>query len=364
MQWLVGDLAPSFKARTDLGPNYAFDTVAGRYVVLLFFGSAASGQVRAALRTVEENAGLFDDQSACFFGVSVDPDDEGQRRVVTRLPGRRVFYDFDRAVSLAYGACAPETPGYRQFWLVLDPQLRVMGRFPLPEADAVISYLRKLPIVDHHAGVALHAPVLVAPRVFDPEFCRRLIKLYEADGGKDSGFMRDVDGKTTLVLDYAHKRRSDFHVEDEKLQAEIRARMSRGLVPLIKQAFAFPLTRMERYVVACYEAEHGGHFRPHRDNTTLGTAHRRFACTINLNAEEYDGGDLRFPEFGSRIYRAPTGGAVVFSCALLHEATPVTRGRRFAFLPFFYDEAGAKVRAENNVHLGAGTTPYVLSSQA
>jgi predicted 2-oxoglutarate/Fe(II)-dependent dioxygenase YbiX len=34
---------------------------------------------------------------------------------------------------------------------------------------------------------------------------------------------------------------------------------------------------------------------------------------------------------------------VVFSCALLHEATPVTRGRRYAFLPFFYDEAGAEV---------------------
>ena len=49
--------------------------------------------------------------------------------------------------------------------------------------------------------------------------------------------------------------------------------------------------------------------------------------TINLNADDYEGGDLRFPEFGPRTYRAPTGGAVVFSCSLLHEATPVTRGR-------------------------------------
>jgi hypothetical protein len=49
--------------------------------------------------------------------------------------------------------------------------------------------------------------------------------------------------------------------------------------------------------------------------------------TINLNAEEYDGGDLRLPEFGRQAYRAPTGGAVVFSCSLLHEALPVTRAR-------------------------------------
>jgi predicted 2-oxoglutarate/Fe(II)-dependent dioxygenase YbiX len=104
---------------------------------------------------------------------------------------------------------------------------------------------------------------------------------------------------------------------------------------------------MERYIVCCYAAEDGGHFRAHRDNTTKGTAHRKFAVTINLNTEEYEGGALRFPEFGDRQYRPPTGGAVVFSCSLLHEALPVTAGERFAFLPFLYDEAGAKLRDEN-----------------
>jgi hypothetical protein len=33
----------------------------------------------------------------------------------------------------------------------------------------------------------------------------------------------------------------------------------------------------------------------------------------------------------------------VFSCSLLHEATRVTAGRRYAFLPFFYDQAGADI---------------------
>jgi predicted 2-oxoglutarate/Fe(II)-dependent dioxygenase YbiX len=60
--------------------------------------------------------------------------------------------------------------------------------------------------------------------------------------------------------------------------------------------------------------------------------------TINLN-NDYAGGDLRFPEFGPRRYRGPVGGAVVFSCALLHEVTPVTRGVRYAKLPFLYDSA-------------------------
>ena len=95
-------------------------------------------------------------------------------------------------------------------------------------------------------------------------------------------------------------------------------------------------------------------FRAHRDNTTAGSAHRRFACTINLNAEDYDGGELRFPEFGPQTYRAPTGGAVVFSCSLLHEATPVRRGNRYAFLPFFYNEPAAKIRQQNS-HALTGT---------
>jgi predicted 2-oxoglutarate/Fe(II)-dependent dioxygenase YbiX len=118
-------------------------------------------------------------------------------------------------------------------------------------------------------------------------------------------------------------------------------------VPAILKAFQFKATRIERYIVACYEATTGGFFRAHRDNATKGTAHRTFAVTLNLNAEDYEGGDLRFPEFGPRTYRAPTGGVVVFSCSLLHEALPVTNGKRYAFLPFLYGEEGAKIRAEN-----------------
>src|SRR5690606_16138476 len=97
----------------------------------------------------------------------------------------------------------------------------------------------------------------------------------------------------------------------------------------------------------------GGYFRPHRDNRSFGTAHRRFAVSINLNAGDFDGGDLRFPEFGGRTYRPPTGGAVVFCCSLLHEATPVTRGRRYAFLPFLYDEAAEAIRNLNRSKVSA-----------
>jgi predicted 2-oxoglutarate/Fe(II)-dependent dioxygenase YbiX len=159
--------------------------------------------------------------------------------------------------------------------------------------------------------------------------------------------MREIDGKTVGLIDHSHKRRQDCLIDDEALRSALRTRIQTRLVPAIEKAFQFRATHVERYIVACYDADSGGYFRPHRDNTTKGTAHRRFAVTINLNAEDYDGGDLRFPEFGPRLYRAPTGGAVVFSCSLLHEATPVARGTRYATLPFLYDEAGERVRQEN-----------------
>jgi predicted 2-oxoglutarate/Fe(II)-dependent dioxygenase YbiX len=153
------------------------------------------------------------------------------------------------------------------------------------------------------------------------------------------------------LVDYSHKRRMDCEIRDEALVKAAQQRLSRRVIPAIKQAFQFNATRIERHIVACYDAADGGHFRAHRDNTTLGTAHRRFAITMNLNAEEYEGGDLWFPEFGRRAYRASTGGAVVFSCSLLHEATPVTKGRRYAFLPFLYDDAAAQVRERNRQYL-------------
>jgi len=181
--------------------------------------------------------------------------------------------------------------------------------------------------------------------VLEPAFCRELIGAYEADGGAPSGVMHTIEGKFVGVFDRQKKRR-DAEIPDGPLREGLRQRLALRLVPEIRRAFAFEVTRIERYIVACYDAEEGGFFKPHIDNGAPQTAHRRFAVTINLN-DDFEGGDLRFPEFGRRTYRAPAGGAVVFSCSLLHEATPVIAGRRYATLPFLYDEAAHRLREAN-----------------
>ena len=44
----------------------------------------------------------------------------------------------------------------------------------------------------------------------------------------------------------------------------------------------------------------------------------------------------------------------MFPCALLHAVSMVTSGRRYAFLPFLYDDAAARIREENNKFLEGG----------
>jgi predicted 2-oxoglutarate/Fe(II)-dependent dioxygenase YbiX/peroxiredoxin len=341
--------------------------VAGRYVVLCFFGSSTSAGGRAALEAVVSNRQYFDDSRACFFGVSLDPDDERENRVRNSPPGLRFFWDFDGTVSRLYGAVPRDAQAgergvaEQQFWIVLDPTLRVLANIPFApdgsDAAAVFALLHSLPEPARFTGFELQAPVLFLPNVFEPEFCRSLIDLYEQHGGEESGFMREVSGQTVAMHDHTHKRRKDFVIKDEALRKQTQARVQRRIVPEILKVHQFKVTRMERYIISCYAAEDSAHFRAHRDNTTKGTAHRRFAVSINLN-DDFDGGEVTFPEYGPRSFKPAPGGAVVFSCSLLHAISTVRRGRRFAFLPFLYDDAAAKLREANNEFLGRGINEY------
>lgn len=363
----VGDPAPWFHQNSTSNPNYAFQTAAGRYVVLCFFATTGDEVGRATLAAVEAHRDLFDDDSRCFFGVSMDPGDAATGRVREMMPGIRHFWDFDGAVGRLYGALpANAVPGsaqvaVRRFWMVLDPALRVRAVFPFKpdgsDRDEVFAYLRGLPPLDRYAGLEIPAPVLIIPNVFEPEFCRHLIACYEEHGGEESGFMREVSGRTVGINDHSFKRRKDYTITDDALIKQAQQRVARRIIPEIEKVHCFKATRMERYIVSCYAAEDGAHFRAHRDNTTKGTAHRRYAVSINLNAD-FEGGEVSFPEYGPRRYKAPPGGAVVFSCSLLHAVSKVTAGRRYAFLPFLYDDAAARIREANNAFLGENMEAY------
>ncbi|KAA0968925.1 redoxin domain-containing protein [Aureimonas fodinaquatilis] len=352
---LPGDPAPLFKQNSSLMDGFNFDKAAGRYIVMCFYGTSEQAESAAALDFIDRNRALLDSGDICLFAVSIDPEDK-QRSVFARRDIRQ-FWDFDRRVSGLYGVVPLEGElSLRPHWFVLDPTLRIMKVLPFQpdgsEREELARFVRNLPPSTHFAGIEVPVPVLVIPNVFEAEFCRHLISLYDNNGGEESGVMRDIEGRTVPVMDFNYKRRSDYNLENEDDVKMAKARIARRVVPEIQKVHQFNVTRMERYLVGCYDSVTGGHFTPHRDNTTKGTAHRRFAISINLNAD-FEGGEVSFPEYGPRGFKAPPGTAVVFSCSLLHAVSKVTSGRRYAFLPFVYDEAAAKIRDANRSFLAS-----------
>ncbi|HEV2531368.1 2OG-Fe(II) oxygenase [Phenylobacterium sp.] len=330
-----GTPAPQFRAPSPVNPAFEFASLGGRLILLVFLPEP-SPERAACLDRIAARRELFRDDNAVVFGV--DPDPVSYAAATDTPNGLRWFSDASGEVRRLYHVEAPR-------WFLIDPSLRVIDHGPLDQVDAALEAIARIGDADRHAGVPVTAPVLLVPRVLEPAFCRELIEAYDADGGAPSGVMHTVEGKFVGLFDRQKKRR-DAQIPEGPLREGLRARLGRRLVPEIKRAFQFEVSRIERYIVACYDAEEGGFFKPHIDNGAPQTAHRKFAVTINLNGD-FEGGDLRFPEFGRRTYRAPAGGAVVFSCSLLHEATPVTAGRRYATLPFLYDEAGQRLREDN-----------------
>jgi len=213
--------------------------------------------------------------------------------------------------------------------------------------DIIESIAKAIPPMEPHEVVG-HPPVLIIPDVFEPAFCKRLIDLWKSGGNAQSGFMRKIGDEGVEMFDDTIKMRRDHHIQDAEILREIDARFARRVVPEISKCFNFNITNLEGIKIGCYEAEKLGHFSAHRDNTTPITANRRFAVTLNLNTDEYDGGHLWFPEYGPYLYRPSVGGAVIFSCSLLHEAKPTTKGRRFVFVTFMYGEEDMR---KHRVHL-------------
>lgn len=350
-----GERVADFVLPTPNNPHFHLNAAAGRNLVLAFLGSPPSSAAQALLAEARTLRAAFDDRLAGLFWVVSRPEHVEQLGIAQDTPGIRYFMDYEGAAARLYGL-APDggdTVIARTF--VVDRTLRLMQALEptpgQPHLAPIVAGLRRLDALQRGLDSLAHAPVLVVERVFEPELCRALIDYYNSRGGTESGFMRERDGKTVAVRDSGFKRRRDCVIDDPRLRKAAMIRIHDRLLPEIRRAFQFTATRIERHIVARYDAQEGGFFRPHRDNTTKGTAHRRFAVTVNLNADDYQGGDLRFPEYGERTYRAPTGGAVVFSCSLLHEATDVASGTRYAYLPFLYNDDDAELRRRNEVFL-------------
>jgi peroxiredoxin len=339
----VGDIFPPIRLAAEDGAPVSLhaDEVAGNHIVLIlcdipnfqhgagrlkqFAGAPAFGAGAGALvfgvtpRTPVENAAIRD-ELGLPFPVLADP----ERRIVA---------------AFGTSAAGPTI-------VVVRPNLHVMTVIGPDEADPVAAALATIARdADNRRPRPgeRHAPILMIPDVLSREDCRKLINIYTLQGNvmvePGHGAQNMTGDYKMRIPDYGRQDRIDHWVINPETTRFIGDRLKARVFPEIEKAFHYRITRFERFRIGCYRGERGGEAHGHRDNTAPITAHRRFAVSVNLNSEQFEGGELRFPEYGGQLYGPATGEAIAFSSSILHEPLHVTAGTRFVLLSFLFGES-------------------------
>jgi predicted 2-oxoglutarate/Fe(II)-dependent dioxygenase YbiX len=225
--------------------------------------------------------------------------------------------------------------------VVLDPNQRVAATFDSRALAAAAEALDRVAgSVRSDGGRDLllttpMAPVLVLPRVFEPDFCAQLVRLWGKGDHKDSGVSSRYGN---VNMDHL-KRTEDYTIVEPMMLKAVSDRLAYRIGPELTKVFAFDRQfTFDSHVVLSYSADGKHFFGAHRDNGAPTTADRAFAVSLNLN-DDFEGGELVFPEYAGVRVVPPAGAAAVFSCSLLHQVLPVTRGRRFVLTTFFRAKA-------------------------
>ena len=333
-----GDIAPdcALKALGGEVVDLRGDAVAGHPLVLVFC-PRFSAEVVAALDGFRAARDALAAADARLFALTLEP---AKIAVEQALPFP-VLLDRTGEIFRAFNAGSREAPTT----IVLRPNHHVAAIFkeaPAAQPDEALAAVKRLAAARQTVLMAPHPPVLLVPDVLSRSDCERLIGVYRTRGNV---FVEPKHGDDNMSTDYKMRipeygrgDRIDHWLVEQDTINFIDTRLRGRLFPDIQRAFQYQITRRERMRIGCYEGMRGGEQHGHRDNSEAFVAYRRFAVSINLNTEEFEGGELRFPEFGDQRYRPETGAAIVFSCSLLHEAMHVTAGTRYVLLAFLFGD--------------------------
>lgn len=338
----IGYRPPPFALRDQDGHNATplEDDVMGDPVVLVFDRNAPTSAPETdagLLRAIADLHGRLVDSATTIFVLTRRPPDQVSGIARTERLPFRLLSDEDGAVFESYGvkpAAAPAEPAC----VVLDSNGRVVevceGLETAAQLGRVAACLERLDAERPRGTIGVHPPVLVVPNAIDAGFCDRLIEvwhrpvaLWEGDGMVSEGF--NVERGDFKVRNARYGNVTQYVLRDPELSREIDRAAMRRIAPEIEKAFGYRPARREDYRIACYDSVEDGSLPAHRDNPTRETRHRRFTVSINLNNDDFEGGELAFRESSDHRYDVGRGTAIVWSCSLLHEILPVTAGRRF-----------------------------------
>jgi hypothetical protein len=302
---LPGDRVPEFilpDAETRLHNFY--DRVRGRRAVLVLAANTARQEQWDEIKGYADIALALDSAGVDLFIVTNDGV-ESMAMVSKAIPAPAVWLaDIKGVVNLALRT-GGKLDKSGLISLFLDSNQRVIaikGAEP-GHAPWALGVLRGL---SGEAPLALGtvAPVLILPRVLDEEACRRLLS---------------QEGLSITPAPIANP------AEVEALSRLLLRRIG----PEVDRVFSFDDFRFESLALRQEDAAAGSSaLDRRRDNSDPETAGRSFALILDLDAGAYEGGGLRFPEYGPHLYRPAAGAALVHAGAMLRELLPVTSGRR------------------------------------
>ena len=219
---------------------------------------------------------------------------------------------------------------------LLDPNQRVLEVLRSPpaaeHAAKALDLIAQWAVPDGPRHL-LHdsAPVLCLPDVFDQELCRALIEAWEKEH-QEGGVS---DGSKNLV-DYGKKRNLEHVVMDTDLSRLVQRTMARRIGPELVKVFNYTAPyRFEGLTVLSYRDDRQDFFGTHRDN--LRQTQPAPLRHIPQPERGLRGRRAQVPRIRPPHLSPQGGDAVVFSCSLLHEALPVTKGQRWVLTTFMCD---------------------------
>ena len=333
----AGDIAPScvLPSLDDRIVDIRADAIAGNPLVLLFCPNF-SESTTTSLKALVAAQPSFIAAGAQVFVVTLGDAENAQKR---RIPFP-VLLDREGDVFRSFDA---DTRDFSTTVVVRPNQhvMAILKSAPSLQVAEALEQVERLAPERRTVLMAHHPPVLLVPDVLSRDECRHLVTVYETRGQQ---FMPPGPGIDYIGTDYKmrvpeHGRadRVDHWIVDRDTETLLQRRIAQRVLPEIGRAFQYRITKWERLRIGCYLGERGGGLHGHRDNVEP-TPYRRFAMSINLNTDEFSGGELRFPEFGDQRYRPDSGTAIVFSSSLLHEALHVSSGRRLVVLAFLFGD--------------------------
>ena len=138
------------------------------------------------------------------------------------------------------------------------------------------------------------------------------------------------------------KIRKDLFIEKKDLLEYIDNTFYNKLYENINENFS-DIKYREKWKIGYYDEIDSGFYNLHTD-TAGDTKYRNISSVIMLsNANDYEGGELYFPDL-NKTFKLDKGDIIVFDSTLLHGVRPITKGKRHVLISFFFDDNGMKIK--------------------